>query len=107
MLFVCTVVQIIIQLWNFVDALKTSIINCLAFRGLCGTNCKEDDASHLDSLHCLLKGPDNSPTDLSTSHIMETPDNVNGTSCVAQHVQQEVGVTVCAGKDLLCSICQQ
>jgi hypothetical protein len=37
---------------QFVDALKTSIINVLAFRGLCGNNCKDDDATFLDSVNC-------------------------------------------------------
>jgi hypothetical protein len=66
----------------FVDVLKTSIINGLAVRGLCNTNCKEDDASPLDNLHSLLKGHDASSSDPFTSHIRETPVNINGTSRV-------------------------
>jgi hypothetical protein len=34
-----------------IDALKTIIISVLAFRGLCGSNCKDDDANLLDSLN--------------------------------------------------------
>jgi hypothetical protein len=33
-----------------VDAWKTSIINGLAFKGLCGTNCEDDGATVLDNL---------------------------------------------------------
>jgi hypothetical protein len=40
------------------DALKTSIINGLAFRGLCGTNCEDDGATVLDNVQLLLRGPD-------------------------------------------------
>jgi hypothetical protein len=79
---------------QFVDALKTSIINGLAFRGLRGTNCKEDDASLLDNLHSLLREPEASPSDPSISHIRETTDNVHGNSHVAQQVQQEMGAAV-------------
>jgi hypothetical protein len=49
---------------------------------LCGSNC-EDDASLLDNLHSLLSVLDASPTDSSTSHIRESPDNITGNSCVA------------------------
>jgi hypothetical protein len=58
---------------QFVDALKTGIISGLAFRGLRGTNCKEDDSSLLDILHSLLRGPDASSADPSTSHIKGNP----------------------------------
>jgi hypothetical protein len=39
---------------QFVYATKTSIINSLAFRGLCNTTC-EDDGTILDNLHFLEK----------------------------------------------------
>jgi hypothetical protein len=38
---------------QFVDALKSSIINGLAFRGLCGTNCEDDGATLLTYNRCL------------------------------------------------------
>ena len=40
---------------QFVDALKTVIINGLAYRSLYGTNCEDDGASLLDKLHSFLK----------------------------------------------------
>jgi hypothetical protein len=43
---------------QFVDALKTSIINGLALRGLCGTNCEDDGATVLDNLESVLRAPD-------------------------------------------------
>jgi hypothetical protein len=78
-----------------VDALKTSITNGLT--SLCGTNHKDENASCLDNLHSLLKGPDTSTSDPSISHIRETTDNVNGSFHVAQQVQQEVCAAVCDG----------
>jgi hypothetical protein len=36
---------------QFVDALKTSIINVLTLRGLCGNNCKDGGDTLLDSLY--------------------------------------------------------
>jgi hypothetical protein len=53
---------------QFVDARKTNFINGLAFRGLRGTNCKEDDTSLLDSVHSFVRGPYASPSDPSMSH---------------------------------------
>lgn len=82
---------------QFVDALKTSIINGLAFRGLRGTNCEEDGVSLLDNLHSLLRGPDASTPDPSTSHTGETHDNVDDSFLVAKQVQQEVRAAVRAG----------
>ena len=40
---------------QFVDALKTSIINGLACTGLHNANCEGDDTEFLDNLHSLLK----------------------------------------------------
>jgi len=40
---------------QFVDALKTSIINGLAYTGLRNANCEGDDTELLDNLHSLLK----------------------------------------------------
>jgi hypothetical protein len=46
---------------QFVGALKTSIINGLAFSGLHGTNCEDDHTPLLDDLQYLLKVSDASP----------------------------------------------
>jgi hypothetical protein len=42
---------------QFTDAQKTRIINGLAHRGLCGTNCEDDGATLLDNLQSLLRAP--------------------------------------------------
>jgi hypothetical protein len=39
---------------QFVDALKTSIVNGLPFRGLCETNCEDECATLLDNLQSCL-----------------------------------------------------
>jgi hypothetical protein len=57
---------------QFVDALKSSIVNGLAFRGLCGTNYEDDGAILLDNLQSLLKEPDTSSPNPSISHGKET-----------------------------------
>jgi hypothetical protein len=59
---------------QFVDALKTSRVNCFAFRGLCGTNSEEDNATFLDNLQLLLREPDTSSPNPSTSRGKETLD---------------------------------
>jgi hypothetical protein len=56
---------------RFVDALKTVIINGLAYRSLHGTNCEDDGASLLDKLHSFLKPSNDSSTSPSTSHDNE------------------------------------
>jgi hypothetical protein len=43
---------------EFVDVLKTSIINGLAFGGLYETNCEEDGGNFLNNLQSLLRAPD-------------------------------------------------
>jgi hypothetical protein len=43
---------------QFIDALKSSIISGLAFRGLCVTNCEDDGATLLDNLQSLLRAAD-------------------------------------------------
>jgi hypothetical protein len=53
---------------QFVDALKTVIINGLAYRSLYGTNCEEHGASLLDKLHTFLKPSNASSTSPPTSH---------------------------------------
>jgi hypothetical protein len=74
------------------DAPKTSIMNGLAFRDLCGIDREEDSTSLLENLHSF-QGLDVSPSDPSKSHIRETPDSVNGSSQVAQQ-KQEVGAAI-------------
>jgi hypothetical protein len=56
---------------QFVEAQKTSIISGLTFRGLRGT----DGTALLVNLHSLLRAPDASSPNLSTSHGKETPDD--------------------------------
>jgi hypothetical protein len=60
---------------QFVDALKTSIMNGLAFRDLRNTNC-EDDKTELDNLHSFLEESDASPPHPSTNHGTGTDDAV-------------------------------
>jgi len=40
---------------QFIDALKTSIINGLAYTGLHNVNCEGEDTELLDNLHSFLK----------------------------------------------------
>jgi hypothetical protein len=82
---------------QFVDALKTSIVNGLAFRGLCETNFENDGATLLENLQSLLRAPDASSPNPSTSHGKETPDAVTESFHFAQQVQKETGVVVHAG----------
>ena len=57
---------------QFVDAVKTSIINGLAYTGLRNTICEGDDTELLDDLHSLLKVSSASRPNPSTSHGRET-----------------------------------
>jgi hypothetical protein len=82
---------------RFVDALKTSIINGLAFRGLGDTNCEDDGATLLDNLQSFLKEPDAALQNPSTSHGKETPDTVPESFHVAEQVQKNMGSAVHAG----------
>jgi len=73
---------------QFVDALKTGIINGFVYTGLCNANCKGDDPELLDNLHSLLK--ESSAYQPNPSASRETiHDGLSG-SCIAQQVQQEV-----------------
>jgi hypothetical protein len=93
---------------QFVDALKSSIINRLASSALHGTNCEDDGTSLLNNLHFLLRAPDASPN-LSESHIKVNPDDVRNSFHVAQQVQEKVRISRscwCHGS-VLCSICQR
>ena len=75
---------------QFVDALKTSIINGLTYTGLCNANCEGDDTELLDNLHSFLKESRASPPNPSTSHGKEPLHNRLSGSRVAEQVQQEV-----------------
>jgi hypothetical protein len=49
-----------------VDALKVSIINGFAVRGLCETNFEDDGATLLGNLQLLFRAPDGSSPNPST-----------------------------------------
>jgi hypothetical protein len=82
---------------QFIDALKTSIINGLSFRGLHGTNCKDDGTTLLDDLHSFLRASDASPLNSTTCHGRENPDDVSDSFHVAEKIQQKVAAAVFAG----------
>ena len=74
-------------LGQIVDALKTSIINGLAFRDLRKTNCEDDKSELLEKLHSFLEEPDASLPHPSTNHSNGTDDAVP--IHVAEQVLQE------------------
>jgi hypothetical protein len=61
---------------QFVDDLNPSIISGLAFRGMCESNCEDDDATLLDNLQSLLKAPDATSQNPSPVHDKKTLDAV-------------------------------
>jgi len=73
---------------QFVDALKTSIINDLAFRDLRNTNCEDDEAELLDNLHSFLEESDASLPHPLKNHGTGTEGAVP--IHVAEQVQEEV-----------------
>ena len=73
---------------QFVDALKTSIINGLAFRDLRITNCEDNKAEHLDNLHSFLEKSDASVPNPSTNHVTGTEGAAP--IHVAEQVQEEL-----------------
>lgn len=79
---------------QFVDALKTVIINGLAYRSLYGTNCEDDGASLLDKLHSFLKPSSASSTSPSTSHDNETTDSVPDIVHIGKEAQRGVSAAV-------------
>ena len=81
---------------QFVDALKTVIINGLAYRILCCPNCEDDGASLLDKLHSLLKPSNASSTSPSTSHDNETTVSVPDIVHIGKEAQRGVSASVCA-----------
>ena len=75
---------------QFVDALKTSIINGLAYTGLHNANCEGDDTELLDNLHSFLKESCASLLNPSTSHSRETLHDGLCGSHIAEQVPWEV-----------------
>jgi len=61
---------------KFVDALKTVIINGLAYRGLLDPKCGDDGATLLDNLHSFLRPSSVSSSSPTTSHFKETTNKV-------------------------------
>jgi hypothetical protein len=57
---------------QFIDVQKTSIINGLAYRGLCVTNCENDGVTLLDNLQSLLRAPASALRNPTISHGKET-----------------------------------
>jgi hypothetical protein len=103
---------------QFVDALKTSIINGLAIRGLCGcirgrarnpalalppsmiycASCVEvTGATPLDDVQSFVRAPDASPPNPSTNHGKETPAGMTGSFHVVQLVPEDMGAALHAG----------
>ena len=75
---------------QFVDALKTSIINGLVYTGMRNANCEGVGAEHLNNLHSLLKESSASRPNLSTSHGRETiHDGLSGAR-IAEQVHRKV-----------------
>jgi len=80
---------------QFVDALKTVIINGLAYRSQFGRNCEDDGASFLDKLHPFLKPSNATSTSPSASHDSETTDTVPDIVHIGKEPQVGVSATVC------------
>ena len=72
---------------QFVDDLKTSIIDDLAFRDLRNTNCEGDKNELLDNLHSFLE-----ESDASLPHPSTNGTRTDGAVAihVAEQVQQEL-----------------
>jgi len=79
---------------QFVDALKTVIINGLAYRSIFGTNCEDDGASLLGKLHSFLKPSNATSTSPSTSHDSETTDTVPDIVLIGKEAQHGVSAAV-------------
>jgi hypothetical protein len=82
---------------QFVDALKSGIINGLAFGDLGENNCENVDATLLDYLQSFLKAENASSPYPSTIHDTEPPDNVPGSFHVAQKREKDIGAAVNIG----------
>jgi hypothetical protein len=61
---------------QFIDALNTSIINYLAFKGLLGAISEDHGFTLLDDLHFLLIVPNASSPNSSKYHGREEPDDI-------------------------------
>ncbi|PNF15720.1 hypothetical protein B7P43_G12478 [Cryptotermes secundus] len=83
---------------QFVNALKTSIISGLAFRGLGETNCEDDGATLLDNLQSLFRAPETASRYPSTSHDKETPAGMPESFHVTQQVHMDMSPAVPAGE---------
>jgi len=79
---------------QFADALKTVIINDLAYRSLYGSNFEDECASLLENLHSFLKTSSASSTCPSTSHDSETTDSVLDIVHIGKEAQCGVSATV-------------
>ena len=75
---------------QFVDALKTSIINGLAYTGLRNANCELDDTELLGNLHSFLKESHATSPNPSTSHSADTlHDGLSGSHTVQQEANDD------------------
>ena len=79
---------------QFVEALKTVIINGLAYRSLYGINYEDDGASLLDKLLSFLKPSSASSTSPLTRHHSETTDSVPDIVHIGKEAQCGVSATV-------------
>jgi hypothetical protein len=68
---------------QFINIPMISIMNYLAYRGLCISNCEDDVATLLDNLQLLLRAPDTASGNPSISHRNETPADVSESLHVA------------------------
>lgn len=82
---------------QFVGALKTSIHNGLAYRGLCRMNCEDDEATLIDKLQLLLRAHYDSSPNSPMSDGKETTDDVSECFHVAEQLQKDIGSIVHAG----------
>jgi hypothetical protein len=76
---------------QFVDTLKTSIIiSGLAFRGLLGTNCKDDNIVLLEDLYSSLSASDSSSFNLSTYQGRVNHSDLSRILSVVEQVGQDI-----------------
>jgi hypothetical protein len=75
---------------QFVDALKTSIINGFTYADLRNANCEGDDTELLDNLHSFLEGSCASLPNPSMNHGSEPLLDGVGVSYIPEQVQQYV-----------------
>jgi len=87
---------------QFVDALKTVIINGLAYRGL-DPNCEDDGGTLLDNLHSFLKPSSASSPSQSTSRDREITDDIPYVAH-ANEAQEGVRTAIHAGDAKMLSV---